>query len=97
MRDNKLNKQRRHRKNEELKKDGRTSRQISLKKMKEAISNYLIQYPKYKFPPTFNIDLKYFHMNRMIDDENKRLREEAEALKIKQEQEEKRKKEEELS
>ena len=61
MRDNKLNKQRRHRKNEELKKNGRTSRQVSLKKMKEAISNYLIQYPKYKFPPTFNIDLKYFH------------------------------------
>ena len=84
----KMRKSRRLEKNAELKKNGRTARQVKVKRMKQAIKDYLIQHPKYKFPPTFNIDLKYFHMHRMIADENKRLRKESEALRIKQEHEE---------
>ena len=80
MRNNKSNKQNKQRKNAELSKTGRTSRQIKLKKMKEAISNYLIHHPKYKFPPTFNIDLKYSHMHKMTADKNRKLREKARRL-----------------
>ena len=85
MRDNKSNKQNKQRKNAELSKTGRTSRQVKLKKMKEAISNYLIHNPNYKFPPTFSIDLKYSHMHKMIADKNKKLRMEEEARRLQEE------------
>jgi hypothetical protein len=85
MRNSKLKKQDKIRKNNDLKKNGRTSRQVSLKKMKEDVSNYLIHHPEYKFPPTFSIDLKYFHMHRMIANKNKKLRMEAEARKLEEE------------
>ena len=87
MRDSKSKKQDKIRKNDDLKKNGRTSRQVKLKKMKEAISNYLIHHPEYKFPPTFSIDLKYSHMHKMTADENRKLREEAERLELEKEKE----------
>ena len=81
----KIRKSERISKNDELKKNGRTGRQVKIRKMKQAIKDYLIQNPGFKFPPTFSIDLKYYHMHRLIASENKRLREEAEARRLEEE------------
>ena len=81
----KMHKTERLKKDAELRKNGRTERQVKIRKMKQAIKDYLIQNPGFKFPPTFSIDLKYYHMHRLIANENKRLREEAEARRLEEE------------
>jgi len=94
----KMRKSQRLEKNAELKKNGRTAQQVKVKKMKKALKEYTKK-TGYKFIPIvpgivhtvtdeFQTRTDYTYMHRMIADENKRLRKESEALRIKQEHEE---------
>ena len=91
----KMHKIERLKKNAELKKNGRTAQQVKVKKMKKALKEYTKK-TGYKFIPIvpgivhtvtdeFQTRTDYTHMHRMIADENKRLREEAEARRLEEE------------